>query len=142
MTGTDTMATATQESASALTLTLRFGSVSYSYDVYFLVALLLGVIVVFLFSMQKFAEPAADSDGDSDFITPLLPKYMTTPQEYSRALIFYVTTMELVLVIMSFLGPRIASLGSTNVPHAPAAWPLFIPCFGRRPADHALAATA
>jgi hypothetical protein len=106
-------------------LQLTFGDIVYSYDLYFLLALALAVIVVFLFSMQKFAEPTG-SDKDHDFLTPLLPKFMTTPQEYSRALIFYITTMILCVVLLSFLGPRVVALGSTSVPDAPAALPLFI----------------
>ena len=119
------MATATEQGAAGLKLTMKLGSVSYSYDLYFLLALTLAVIVVFLFSMQKFAQPTA-SDRQGDFLTPLLPKFMTTQQEYSRALIFYVTTMIFIVVILSFLGPRVVSLGSTTVPEAPVALPLFI----------------
>ena len=106
-------------------LTFQFGSVSYSYDLYFLLALALAVAVIYLFSMQRFAQPIVDKAGN-DFVTPLLPKYMTTPQEYSRALIFYTTSMIIFVVVLSFLGPRVVALGSTTVPDAPAALPLFI----------------
>ena len=61
-----------------------------------------------------------------DYISQLLPKYLATPEEYSRALIVYVTTMSLTVVLLSLLGPRVISLGATSTPEASSALPLFV----------------
>ncbi len=51
---------------------------------------------------------------------------MTTPQEYSRALMFYIGTLIVFVAVLSFLGPRVLSLNSSKVPETSAALPMFV----------------
>lgn len=85
----------------------------------------MAVFVVIVFSISKFGESTIQKN-DNDLITQLLPRFLATPEEYSRALILYVTTMAGIVVVLSLLGPRVIALGSTNVPDTPNALPLFI----------------
>ena len=103
---------------------ITLGEKTYAYDLTFLVSFVLAVLVVFMFSLSKFGETTIERK-DGDFISQLLPKYLATPEEYSRALIFYVTTMVAIVVVLSLAGPGIVSLGSTGVPDAPSALPMF-----------------
>lgn len=107
-----------------ITLTIP-GGVSYSYDFTFLAAVVLAVLVVILFSISKFEESTIEKNDD-ELLSQLLPRYMSTPEEYTRALLAYVTAMSLIVVALSFLGPRVINLGATNMPESPSALPLFI----------------
>jgi hypothetical protein len=111
--------------AEAIKLTVTLGDFTYSYDLAFLGSLALAVAVVFFFSVSKFGESTMEQRPD-DYVSQLLPKYLATPEEYSRALIVYVTTMSLAVVVLSLLGPRVISFGATSTPDAPSALPLFI----------------
>src|SRR5688572_25524137 len=75
--------------------------------------------------MSKFEESTI-AKSDDDFISQLLPRYLATPEQYSRAMIIYVAAMAGFVVVLSFLGPRVWSLNATGVPDAPDALPLFI----------------
>ena len=90
---------------------------------YFFVCLALALIVVFLFGMQKFAETSVERN-EEDFTTQLLPKYLATPQEYSRALMFYLGTLVALVGLLSILGPRVIGVEmAKNTP--PESLPLF-----------------
>src|SRR5829696_6598356 len=106
-------------------LVIKLGEVTYSYDLAFLASVALAVFVVFLFSIKKFEESTIEKNQD-DFATQVLPKFLASPEEYSRALMLYTTAMGGLVVILSFLGPRVVGLGAENVPDAPSALPMFI----------------
>ena len=110
--------------AEAGKLTVSIGKNCLSYDPAFLLTLAMAVFVVFLFSISKFGESTIQKN-DNDLITQLLPKYLATPEEYSRALILYVTAMVGIVVVLSLIGPSVLAFGSSNIP-APNALPLFI----------------
>jgi hypothetical protein len=103
----------------------KFGDVTYSYDLAFLASVALAVLVVFLFSLKKFEEPTVEKNDD-DFITQLLPKFLARPEEYSHAHMLYTTAMAGIVVVLSFLGPRVVGIGAENIPEAPSALPMFI----------------
>src|SRR5262245_12974969 len=99
----------------AVKLALKIGEFSYSYDLAFLASLALAIFVGLLFSLSKFAEPTVER-SDDDFLSQLSPKYLATPEQYSKALILYTTTMSGLVVVLSLLGPRVISLGGTELP--------------------------
>jgi hypothetical protein len=106
--------------------TVVIGEIHYSFDLGFLLSLLLAVFVVSMFSWKKFGEPTEERSED-DYITQLLPKFLATNEDYVRALILYVSAMVLVVVVLSILGPRAISLLTSNkVPEASSAVPLFV----------------
>jgi len=97
-----------------------------SGGVYFALSLAVAMLVVFLFSRKKFEEPSIEKSED-DFLCQLLPRYLATPQEYSKGLMFYVGTMIATVVAFSLLGPRIISLGGADTPALTnAGFPVFI----------------
>ena len=108
-------------------LTFSVGDFQYHYGLSFLLSLALAILVVFLFSMSRFGEPTIKKNDD-DLITQLLPKYLATPEEYSRALILYVTTLIGIVVVLSLLGPRAIAIGAKDTKDvvAPDTLPLFI----------------
>jgi hypothetical protein len=71
-----------------------------------IISLLFGVIIVALNSMKIFAEPTLES-GEDEFVAQLLPKYLATREEYSRALLWYMASMVGILCALSILGPRL-----------------------------------
>ena len=97
-----------------------------SGGVYFALSLAVAVLVVFLFSKKKFEEPSIEKSED-DFLCQLFPRYLATPQEYTKGLMFYVGTMIATVVAFSLLGPRIISLGGADTPALTnAGFPVFI----------------
>ncbi len=97
-----------------------------SGGVYFALSLAVAVLVVFLFSKKKFEEPSIEKSED-DFLCQLFPRYLATPQEYTKGLMFYVGTMIATVVAFSLLGPHILSLGGADVPAVTnAGLPIFI----------------
>jgi hypothetical protein len=113
----------TTQSANVIKITL--GEFTYSYDLAFLACLGLALAVVFLFSTAKFGEPTIERN-DEDPVSQLLPKFLATPQQYARALMVYILAMSAIVVVLSFLGPRVVSLGATDLPDAPTALPLVV----------------
>jgi hypothetical protein len=103
----------------------EIGQFEYSYDWGFLGCLVLAIVVVFLFSMTKFNESTIAKDED-DLISQLLPRYLATSEQYSRALMIYLAAMSTVVVALSLLGPRVASMGGGTLPEAPRELPLAI----------------
>lgn len=105
---------------------LPIGDITYSFDLYFLLSLLLGMFVVAMFSWNKFGE-STEQKSEDDYVTQLLPKFLATNQDYSRALALYIMTMIAVLVVLSLLGPRAISLvTNSKIPEGSAAVPLFV----------------
>jgi hypothetical protein len=103
----------------------EIGQFEYSYDWGFLGCLALAIVVVFLFSMTKFNQSTIAKDDD-DLISQLLPRYLATSEQYSRALMIYLAAMSTVVVVLSLLGPRIAAMGGGTLPEAPRELPLAI----------------
>ena len=86
-----------------------------------IVCLSLGVVIVALHSMKKFEESTVEKSED-DFIAQLLPKYLATREEYSRALIRYMGSMLGILCALSAVGPRLLDvLAPTLSDYAPVA---------------------
>ena len=77
------------------------------------VCLLLGIVIVALYSIGKFEEPTIEKAED-DFIAQLLPKYLATREEYSRALILYLVSMIGILCALSVLGPRLLEISGAG----------------------------
>jgi hypothetical protein len=71
-----------------------------------MVCVALGFVIVALYSMKKFEEATVEN-GEDDFIAALLPKYLATRREYSRALIWYISSMVGIFCAMSAIGPRL-----------------------------------
>ena len=95
----------------------------------------LGVVIVALHSMKKFEESTVDKSEDN-FISQLLPRYLATREEYSRALMRYMGSMIGILCALSVLGPRLLEvLSPTLSAYAPVAplgfalifWSVFYP---------------
>jgi hypothetical protein len=107
-----------------IALTFSYGHFTFKATFEFLIALLFSMGVVFVFSMQKFGESTLARDED-DPTTQLLPKHLATREQYSHALILYVTIMVSLVVVLSLLGPRAFAMGASDVPKADAALPLF-----------------
>src|SRR2546430_9372688 len=82
-------------------------------SIYFFLCLGAAILIVLLFAMKKFEESTVDASEDA-FIAQLLPRYLATREEYSKALVWYVGTLILTVVIFSLLGPRAISLGSSQ----------------------------
>lgn len=81
----------------------------------------LGVVIVALHSMKKFEESTVDKSEDN-FISQLLPRYLATREEYSRALMRYMGSMIGILCALSVLGPRLLEvLSPTLSAYAPVA---------------------
>jgi Protein of unknown function (DUF2384) len=71
-----------------------------------IVSFAFGVMIVALNSIKSFAQPTLEN-GEDEFITQLLPKYLATREEYSRALFCYMASMVAILCAMTVLGPRL-----------------------------------
>jgi hypothetical protein len=84
-------------------------------SIYFYLSLAVAALMVCLFASKKFEEPSVEKSED-DFLCQLLPRYLATPQEYTKGLIFYVGTLVLTVVVFSLLGPNVFSLGGQNIP--------------------------
>ena len=69
----------------------------------------LGVVIVALHSVKKFEESTVERSED-DFIAQLLPKYLATREEYSRALIRYMGSMIGLLCALSAIGPHLLDI--------------------------------
>jgi uncharacterized protein (DUF2384 family) len=68
-----------------------------------LACLALGLVVLALHSHAKFAETTI-RPASGDYIAQFLPRYLATREEYARALIGYLASMGLILVVMSIIG--------------------------------------
>ena len=86
-----------------------------------IVCLSLGVVIVALHCMKKFEETTVEKSED-DFIAQLLPKYLASREEYSRALVRYMGSMIGILCALSAIGPRLLEiLGPAVSAYAPVA---------------------
>src|SRR5215216_3359318 len=106
-------------------LPIDFDKLGSPEHLYFFLCLALALFVVFIFGMKKFGESTVERSED-DFITQLLPKYLATPDEYSRALMFYLATLSVLVGVISLLGPRVVGMGSAPVPEIAGSLPLFV----------------
>ena len=109
--------------ADAVAFDVSWSGFHYSVTYGFLLSLALGMLVVYFFSYQKFDETTLGED-ENDIITRLLPKYLTTKREYTRAFIVYLAIVQLVLVLVSFLGPKLLEPTTDNLSVAPSSLPL------------------
>jgi hypothetical protein len=73
------------------------------------VCLALGIVIVASLSIKKFGEPSAEKVED-DFVAQLLPRYLATKEQYSRALIGYIASLVGILCLLSAVGPRLLDL--------------------------------
>jgi len=94
-----------------------------------IVCVALGIVIVALFSMTKFGESTVKAEED-DFIAQLLPRFLATHEEYSRALLGYMVSMVGILSAMSAIGPRLldafAPPLSVYAPVAPLGFALLL----------------
>ncbi|GLH79184.1 hypothetical protein SSBR45G_40930 [Bradyrhizobium sp. SSBR45G] len=91
----------------------------------FMIALVVGGLVVFLFAMNEFG--ATPIEGLNIPIAKFPTRILATRDEYARAMIVYITAMMVTLVALSVLGPAALKIGGVSLPPAltPAA-PLVI----------------
>jgi hypothetical protein len=107
-------------------IVLAYGNFEYKTSIEFVVALLVAMMVVLLFSIRKFGESTMPRD-EGDLVTQLLPKHLATREQYSRAHMLYVTLMALLVIGISIIGPQIVgSVGGIEVPQVQTAMPLFV----------------
>jgi len=92
---------------------------SQPLDVSILVCLVLGILIVVFLSMRKFDEPTVGME--TDLTAQLLPRYLATREQYSRALIFYIASLVGILCLLSAIGPRFLDLAPTLAPFKPVA---------------------
>jgi hypothetical protein len=85
-----------------------------------LVCIALGIVIVVFLSVHKFEEPTVEK-VEGDFIAQLLPRYLATHEQYSRALICYIATMVVILFLLSAVGPRLLDLAPALAPFKPIA---------------------
>jgi hypothetical protein len=111
---------------SAVMISGQYGAFEYSYDLLFILSLLLSILIVMVFAVSKVNEPTFEKKKD-DSITKMLPKELSSRDEYFRALVIYVSLLVLFVVVLSLLGPKpLSSFGITKAPEAPAALPIFL----------------
>ncbi|WP_407154285.1 antitoxin Xre/MbcA/ParS toxin-binding domain-containing protein [Bradyrhizobium sp. STM 3557] len=84
-----------------------------------LVCLALGIVIIAFLSMKKFDEPTFGVDAD--LTTQLLPRYLATRKQYSRALIGYIASLVGILGLLSLIGPRLLDLSPALAPYKPVA---------------------
>ena len=113
------------DAQASATLPIDFNNLGSPNHLYFFLCLGLALFVVFIFGMKKFGEPTVERSED-DFITQLLPQYLATPDEYFRALLFYLSTLSVLVAVISLLGPRVVGLGTAPVPDIARSLPLFV----------------
>jgi hypothetical protein len=70
------------------------------------VYLVLGTVAIAFYSWEKFSESTIKAEQD-DFVSQLLPRYLATHEEYSRALFWYMASMIGLFFILSAIGPRL-----------------------------------
>lgn len=84
-----------------------------------LVCLVLGIVIIAALSMNKFNEPTVAVDAD--LTAQLLPRYLATHEQYSRALIAYIVSLVGILCLLSLIGPRLLDLSPALAPFRPVA---------------------
>ena len=95
-------------------------------SIYFFLCLGAAIFIVLLYAMKKFEESSIDAKEDA-FFAQLLPRYLATREEYSKALVLYIGTLILTVVIFSLLGPLSRQPGKAPKPrHWEMSLPLFI----------------
>jgi hypothetical protein len=85
-----------------------------------LVPVALGIVIVAFLSMKKFEEPTIEK-VEGDFIAQLLPRYLATREQYSRAQIWYILTMVGILCLLTAVGPRLLDASPDLAPFKPVA---------------------
>jgi hypothetical protein len=104
----------------------QYGGFSYSYSALFVLSLLLSIFIVLIFAGSKINEPTFDRKN-GDYITQMRPKDLASRDEYHRAWIIYVSSLILLILVLSLLGPKpLSFLGIAKAPDAPAALPIFL----------------
>ena len=94
-------------------------------SIYFFLCLGAAIFIVLLYAMKKFEESSIDAKEDA-FFAQLLPRYLATREEYSKALVWYIGTLILTVVIFSLLGPLSRQPGKAPKPRH---WEMFLPLF-------------
>jgi hypothetical protein len=106
----------------------EFG-LAFPVDQTSVVCLAFGIGIVALVAMKKFEESTIEK-GEDDFIAQLLPKYLATREQYSRALIRYVGSMIAILCALCFVGPRLLEILAPDLksyaPVAPLGFALLV----------------
>jgi hypothetical protein len=99
----------------------------FPVDAYFFVGLAIGALIIALTSLSKFDEPTTPP-ADGDLIRQLLPKDLTTHEEYLRAFLFYyLAPMLFLLCAIGLIGPGFLQLGGIDLPKAgwgAGVWPI------------------
>jgi hypothetical protein len=81
--------------------------------------LVLAIVIVIFLSMKNFDEPT--DRVEADLTAQLLPRYLATRKQYSRALIGYMASLGVILCLLSLIGPRLLDLSPALAPFKPVA---------------------
>src|SRR5262245_1435238 len=108
-------------------LRITVGEFSQVWDFTVLGALVMGVLVIALFSREKFNEPTY-SESDDDWSTKLKPRHLAPRRLYLRALLFYVFALEAAYLIMVAIGARALGVESA-IAKTEASVPIAIALF-------------
>lgn len=69
---------------------------------YFYFFLIAAMIIVVMFCRTQFQQFSVEENND-DYVAPLLPRYLATPEEYSKGFFIYAGTMLFAIFLLSFL---------------------------------------
>lgn len=93
---------------------ITLGGVIFEFD--FIIAFLLGGIVLTLICYERFGQPVED---EHSFVSTLLPELLATKQDYLKAFLVYLSIMLSIYVLASLMGPNAYKAfhlsGSTDV---------------------------
>jgi hypothetical protein len=84
------------------TLPQKLGVSLDEMSVLFFASLAVAIWLVYLFCQRKFAERSVTASGD--FIYQLLPRQLSTREEYSRGFLIYFVSMAVMVMLLSLLG--------------------------------------
>lgn len=105
-------------------ITLTLGGYEHVWTGEFIASFALAVTIVLFFAAEKFHEPT--HGADDELPSQILPRYLTTSREYSRAHILYIGSMLAFLVVAIFAGPRALRLLGFELTDDPIALPLAV----------------
>lgn len=84
----------------------------------------IGVVVVLLFSIDKFNEPSFSRRADEPE-TLFLPRYLALRHQYVRGLAMYIGGTEVLFLLFTIAGPKfLTNLQQNTIQISPETWPL------------------
>lgn len=93
-----------------------------SLDADFLIAYAIGLVILLLFCIERFNEPAREG---GNFVGPLLPRHLANGTAYLKAFLIYLGLIWLIYTGLSILGPYVFI--ALDVTSSPASFPTLSP---------------